>query len=85
MPELCKPHSYARLMQTNETIQRRGLVYHETKDGFGPKWYPAEMFRGNGEDEFLMFITTAKAFVTEHDKRSPTELKNEITVSSNNW
>lgn len=85
MPELCKRHSYAQLMQTNETIQSKGLVYHKIKDGFGPERHPDVMLHGNGEDNFLMFTTKAKAFVTKHVKRSPTERKNKITVSINNW
>lgn len=66
MPELCMEHSYAQLMQTNETIQRRGLVYHKTKAGFGPEWHPAVMLHGNGEDKFLMFTTTVKVFVLRY-------------------
>lgn len=66
------PHSYAQLMQTNETIQR-GLVCRKTKAEFGPEWHPAVRLHGNGKDKFLMFVTIAKAFVTEHIKRGPTK------------
>lgn len=31
VPELCTPHSSGQLQQTNGTVQRRRLVYHEMK------------------------------------------------------
>lgn len=64
MPELCTSHSNAKLMQINETTQRRGLVYHKTKAEFRPEWHPVVVLQGNGENKFLGFITKVKAFVT---------------------